>query len=82
MIDPANGPLARFYEYGQAAAQRGEASDANPYRRADRRNAWVRGWHAGDDERLRLEAFREARRAAAETNLARGAPERRATETC
>ena len=56
------GPLARFYEYGQAAGQRGEPLDACRYRRPDRVNAWVRGWHAGEGERLRLEAWRAARR--------------------
>jgi ribosome modulation factor len=55
-------PLRRFFELGQAAGLRGEPLDACRYRLADRRNAWVRGWHAGDDERLRLEAFREAKR--------------------
>ena len=46
----AYGPLARYYGYGQAAGLCGEPLDACPLsRRADRRNAWVRGWHAGDD---------------------------------
>jgi ribosome modulation factor len=58
----ATGPLARFYEYGQAAGQRGEPVDACRYRHADRRNAWVRGWHAGGDHRLQLEAFHAERR--------------------
>lgn len=62
MTDLATGPLARYYELGSAAGQRGEPSDANPYRRADRRNAWRRGWNAGNDERLRLEAWRAERR--------------------
>ena len=60
MTEPFSGPLRSFYELGQAAGQRGEPLDTCRYRRADRRNAWIRGWHAGSDERLRLEAFREA----------------------
>jgi hypothetical protein len=60
--EPLSGPLARFYEYGEAAAMRGEPLDACRSRRADRRNAWVRGWHAGQTERLRLEAFLAERR--------------------
>lgn len=65
MTEPLNrGPLRLrpFFEYGQAAGQRGEPLDACRYRRADRCNAWVRGWHAGNDERLRLEAFWAERR--------------------
>lgn len=53
--------LRPFFELGQAAGQRGEPLDACRYRRADRRNAWVRGWHAGEDERLKLEALRAER---------------------
>lgn len=67
--------LARYYELGSAAAQRGERLDACPYRRPDRVNAWVRGWHAGETERLRLEAWRAERRGmpyVGTTNRARG----------
>lgn len=35
-----------------------------PWPSLDRRNAWVRGWHAGNDLRLRLEAFAERRQEA------------------
>lgn len=55
-------PLGRFFELGEAAGRRGEPIDACRYRRPDRRNAWVRGWHEGDDQRLRLEVFRAERR--------------------
>lgn len=61
MSEFATGPLARFYDYGKAAAQCGEPKHACPYRRPDRANAWVRGWYAGETERLRLEAWRERR---------------------
>jgi ribosome modulation factor len=54
--------MDRYYELGSAAAQRGEPLDACPYRRPDRVNAWVRGWHAGEGERLRFEAWRVERR--------------------
>jgi ribosome modulation factor len=62
MTDLATGPLARFYEYGKAAAQRDEPKDACPYRRPDRVNAWVRGWHAGETERLKLDVWVAERR--------------------
>ena len=61
MTDLATG-LRPYYDQGRLAGQRGEPKDACRYRRADRRCAWMRGWYAGDDERLRLEAFRAARR--------------------
>lgn len=62
MTDVTTGPLAPYYELGHAAGQCGEPRDACPYRRPDRVNAWVRGWHAGEDARLQLEAFRAERR--------------------
>lgn len=34
-------------QQGVHAALRGESMDACPYRRADLRNHWVRGWHDG-----------------------------------
>jgi ribosome modulation factor len=62
MTEPFSGPLRPCYELGQAAGQRGEPLDACRYRRPDRVNAWVRGWHAGEGLRLRLEAWRAERR--------------------
>lgn len=38
---------ARSYEYGQAAALRGEPIAVCRYTRPDRINAWRRGWRAG-----------------------------------
>jgi ribosome modulation factor len=55
---PFSGLLERCYEYGEAAGMRGEALDACRFRRADRRNAWVRGWHSGQTERLRAQVRR------------------------
>lgn len=60
MSDLARDP---FYEHGSAAAQRGEPKAACPYRRPDRVNAWLRGWLAGETERLRLEVWLAKRRA-------------------
>ena len=56
----AFGPLRAYYEYGQAAGLRYEPLDGR-YRCPNRRNAWVRGWPDGQDHRLRLEAFQQAR---------------------
>lgn len=65
MTDPAaTGRLGRYYGFGQAAGLRGSPLDACRYRRPDRVNAWVRGWHAGEALRLRLEAFQKAWQAA------------------
>lgn len=78
MTDLATGSLARFYDYGQAAAERGEPLSACPCRRANRRYAWAAGWHAVNDRRLRL--AREARLA---TRQAAPLPrERRAVNAC
>lgn len=55
--------LRPYYDQGQLAGQRGEPKDACRYRRADRRCAWMRGWYAGEDLRVRLEAWRERRHA-------------------
>jgi ribosome modulation factor len=63
MTEPFSGPLRPYYEQGQLAGQRGEPKDACRFRRADRRCAWLRGWYAGDDLRLQLEAWRERRHA-------------------
>ncbi|MGH8562737.1 MAG: hypothetical protein ACREXW_01100 [Gammaproteobacteria bacterium] len=49
--------------FGLAAALGGEPVDACRYRRADRRNAWVWGWHKGEHLALEAAAVREARRA-------------------
>lgn len=35
---------------GTLAGAAGKSMDDCPYRRAERRSAWVRGWHAGRDQ--------------------------------
>ena len=46
------------YETGHMACLVGEPATACPYRRPDRRNAWLRGWQAAEQERTEAEAAR------------------------
>lgn len=43
---------------GYMACLVGDAATACPYRRPDRRNAWLRGWQAAEQERTAAEAAR------------------------
>lgn len=58
--DLANGPLARYYGYGQAAGLRSEPLDACPTAALIGATPGC-GLARGDDQHVRLEAFRERR---------------------
>jgi ribosome modulation factor len=44
------------YATGHMACLVGDAATACPYRRPDRRNAWLRGWQTAEQERTEAEA--------------------------
>jgi len=48
--------LQAIIEEGEACGRANTSLDANPYRLAERKAAWLRGWHAGRDQQMAFEA--------------------------
>ncbi len=48
--------LQAITEEGEACGRANTSLDANPYRLAERKAAWIRGWHAGRDQQIAFEA--------------------------
>jgi ribosome modulation factor len=70
------------YDQGQTAGAAGRPIDDCPYRRQDRRAAWLQGWHAGQAQAERPEPPTEAERNSALPNLEALRERLNATTSC